>query len=248
MTGSPLLSAVGLLAFYWVLDRYTLGVLPDPFRFLGRLRKRWKLENTLRHMPHDRKARSDLAELYIERKQYAEAVTVLRPNLEAGDDDINTVFTMGVACLGAGHVPQGEKLLAHALELQPHFRSGEIYLAQGRFRLERQDFAGAKQALEEVLHLRKGSIEGRVLLSRALEGLKDDGAAALMRDQAWEEYVAAPGFQRRRERRWAWRARPSRPLIYLALAVGGVWLLVLGMKQLDLSGGMQRDEYYDSSD
>jgi tetratricopeptide (TPR) repeat protein len=246
MTGSPLLSAVGLLIFYWLLDRYTLGVLPDPFRFLSRLRKRWKLENTLQHMPHDRKTRGDLAEIYIERKQYAEAVTVLRPNLEAGDDDLNTVFTMGVACLGAGHTPQGEKLLAHALELQPQFRSGEIYLALGRFRLERQDFAGAKQALEELLNLRKGSIEGRVLLSRALEGLKDDGAAALMRDQAWEEYVAAPGFQRRRERRWAWRARPSRPLIYLALAVVGFWLLVLGIRQVNPSAGMQRDEYYDS--
>ncbi|HEX8705290.1 MAG TPA: hypothetical protein VF815_41040, partial [Myxococcaceae bacterium] len=38
-------------------------------------------------------------------------------------------------------------------------------------------------------------------------------------------YVAAPGFQRRRERMWAWRARPSRPATYAAIAL---ILLVLG--------------------
>ncbi len=45
-----------------------------------------------------------------------------------------------------------------------------------------------------------------------------------MRDEAWKDYVSAPGFQRRRERGWAWRARPCRPLAYAALAA-----LVLGL-------------------
>ncbi|MBL8951276.1 MAG: hypothetical protein JNK82_10895, partial [Myxococcaceae bacterium] len=221
MTGSPIASAIGLIVFYWAIDRYTLGVLPDPFRFVSTLRKRWRLETHLTIAPHDRKARTDLAEVYLSRKQYAKAVEVLRPNLEAGDDDIATVFDMGVACLGAGHTTQGEKLLEHALEMQPDFRVGEIHLALGRWRLERGDWAGAKQALERLVSARKGTVEGRLLLSRALDGLKDDGAAALMRDQAWDEYVAAPRFQRRRERLWAWRARPSRPLMYAtALALG----------------------------
>jgi tetratricopeptide (TPR) repeat protein len=221
-TGSPVLSAIGLLIFYWVIDRYTLGVLPDPFKFINLWRKQWRLETHLQHVPHDRKARTDLGELYLQRKRYAQAVEVLRPNIEAGDDDLTTVFNMGVACLGAGHSTQGEKLLAHALEMQPDFRLGEIHLALGRFRLERGDWAGARQALEQLLQSRKGTVEGRVLLSRALEGLKDDGAAALTRDAAWSEYVAAPAFQRRRDRLWAWRARPSRPIMYavaLALAL-----------------------------
>jgi hypothetical protein len=36
--------------------------------------------------------------------------------------------------------------------------------------------------------------------------------------------VAAPGFQRRKERKWAWRARPSRPLIYLTALLAGLFL------------------------
>jgi uncharacterized protein HemY len=224
-TGSPIASAIAVIVFYWAIDRYTLGVLPDPFRFLNLWRKQWRLETHLAHVPHDRKARTDLGEIYLQRKRYAKAVEVLRPNLEAGDDDIATVYDMGVACLGAGHSTQGEKLLAHALEMQPDFRLGEIHLALGRFRLEREDFAGAKQSLEQLVHVRKGSVEGRLLLSRALEGLKDDGAAALMRDQAWAEYVAAPRFQRRRDRLWAWRARPSRPLMYAAALALALFLL-----------------------
>jgi tetratricopeptide (TPR) repeat protein len=223
LTGSPIGSAVALIVFYWAVDRYTLGILPDPFRFVQRWRKQWRLEAHLRLAPHDRKARMDLAELYVERKRYAAAVDVLRPNLEAGDDDIVTVYTMGVACLGAGHVQQGEKLLAHALEMQQDFRVGEVHLALGRYRLLRGDFAGAKAALDELVKVRKGTIEGRVLLARAMLGLKDDGAAALMRDNAWAEYVGAPRFQRRRERLWAWRARPSRPIIYASLVALGLF-------------------------
>ena len=247
VTGSPIASAIGLFLFYWAIDRYTLGVLPDPFRFLNTLRKKWRLETHLKHVPHDRKARTDLAEIYVSRKQYAKAVELLRPNLEAGDDDIASVFDMGVACLGAGHTQQGEKLLAHALEMQADFRVGEIHLALGRFRLLRGDFAGARQALEQLVQARKGSVEGRVLLSRALEGLKDDGAAALMRDQAWEEYVAAPRFQRRRERLWAWRARPSRPLMYataLVLALFLVGRFVLPHLASQVQDPYAGDDYY----
>src|SRR5581483_3225459 len=120
----------------------------------------------------------------------------------------------------------GEKLLAHVLESQPSFRNGEVHLALGRFRLRRRDFAGAKQALEQLLALRAGSVEGRVLLAQALAGLNEGPAAARTRAQAWAEHVAAPRFQQRRQRLWAWRARPSRPLLYaaaLALVALAAW-------------------------
>jgi tetratricopeptide (TPR) repeat protein len=245
LTGSPIGSAVALILFYWAIDRFTLGVLPDPFRFVTRWRKQWSLEHHLRLAPHDRKARMDLAELYIERRRYAAAVDVLRPNLEAGDDDIVTVYTMGVACLGAGHSQQGEKLLAHALEMQPDFRIGELHLTLGRFRLERGDFAGARAALEQLVTARKGTVEGRVLLARALLGLKDDGAAALMRDQAWAEYVGAPKFQRRRERLWAWRARPSRPILYALIAAAVMFVFAQYVApSLSSQNPPQDDTYY----
>ncbi len=200
-----------------VLDRFTLGLMPSPVRWVLRLTRESKLRRLILVNPHDRQARRELAELYVMRGSHANAVEVLKPNLEAGDDDHATLFTMGVACLGAGHAPQGEKLLAHLTELDHDFRVGEVDFALGRSRLARKDFKGAKEALERGLAIRRGSVEGRVLLASAMLGLGDDAGAALMRDQAWNEYVGAPGFQRRRERLWAWRARPSRPAIYAVL-------------------------------
>lgn len=226
LTGSPLGSAVFLIVFWLVVDRFTLGILPDPLRWVMRRRRAGQLERTLRANPHDGRARLELAGLFVDRRRYAEALALLKPNLEKGDDDPQTLFTMGVACLGAGYVEQGEKLLESVDEASPGFRVGEVELVRGRFRLERRDFAGAKAALERFVAARTGTIEGRLLLSRALDGLGDDGAGALMRDAAWEEYVGAPGFQRRQERWWAWRARPSRPLTYLLVAALALGLFI----------------------
>jgi tetratricopeptide (TPR) repeat protein len=221
LTGSPLGSAVFLLVFWFVVDRFTLGLLPDPVRWVMRRRRAAQLERTLQLNPHDGRARLELAGLYVDRRRYADAVNLLKPNLEKGDDDASTLFTMGVACLGAGYAPQGEALLEKVEEIHPGFRVHEVELARGRFRLARKDFAGAKEALERFVQKRSGTIEGRVLLARSLEGLGDDGSGALMKDAAWHEYVVAPRFQRRQERFWAWRARPSRPVAYAAmLAVG----------------------------
>jgi tetratricopeptide (TPR) repeat protein len=219
ITGSPLGSALALLVFWFVTDRFTLGVLPDPLKWVLRLRREGHLKRTLLNNPHDGRARLELAQLYVERGASTAAINVLKPNLEKGEHDIQTVFTMGAACMGAKYFDQGEKLLGHAKELDPDFRVGDIDLELGKGRLAKGDYAGAKAALTELIATRKGTITGRVLLARALKGTGDDGAAALMRDEAWAEYVAAPRFQRRRERLWAWRARPSRPIIYAALLV-----------------------------
>jgi Tfp pilus assembly protein PilF len=224
LTGSPLGSAFFLIILWFVVDRFTLGVLPDPFRWLMRRRRAAALERSLRHNPHDRRARLELAELYLQRKLGRQAVDVLRSNLEHGDDDIQTVFTMGAACCLAGHDEQGEKLLRHAQEIDRDFRVGEIDLVLGEARLARGDFAGAKTALESFVKERKGTVQGRVLLARAVAAEGDDGAAALLRDEAWDEYASSPGFQRRKDRFWAWRARPSRPLIYAAILLAALAL------------------------
>ena len=81
----------------------------------------------------------------------------------------------------------------------------------GRGRLQQRKFDGAKAALETYAKHRAGTVEGRVLLARALDGLGDDASAAMMKDQAWSEFTHAPRFQRLMERLWAWRAQPLLP-------------------------------------
>jgi len=229
ITGSPIASLVILVAIWWAADRFTVGVLPDPVRALrwwGRIRR---LRRTMAVNPHDRRARLELADLLVERRRSREAVEVLHPNLEAGDDDVFTLFTMGTACAGAGYHSQAEVFLSEARKLEPGFRLGQIDLELGRMRLARKDAAGARTALEALLALRPSSVEGKVLLARAMT-LQGDGASARrLRLEAWRDYVAAPRFRRRRERLWAWRARPWRPAIYAAVAILAGLLLVHGL-------------------
>lgn len=219
VTGSPVLSALLLLAAWWLLDRATFRFFPSPVRVLRRWRRASQLQRELHTNPHDRRARLELAELWVDRRRYREAVELLRPNLEAGDDDSNTLFMMGLACLGAGHAEQGELLFKEALAVDPRFRHGVIELERGRWRLRRGDVPGAREALERFCDIRKGTVEGRVLLAEALRRGGEAGKAALVREEAWREYVAAPRFQRNTERSWAWRAKPSRPLTYAAIGL-----------------------------
>lgn len=219
LTGSPIGSAIALLVGWFLVDRFTLGVLPDPLRPVLRWRRRVHLKRVLAHNPHDGRARLELAQLLVERGEGKAAVEILRPNFDRGADDIQSVFTMAEGCLQAGYVEQGEKLFAHAEELDADFRAGELYLVRGRHRLARRDFVGAKADLETLVKLRTGTVQGRVLLAAAHRGLGDDATAVLLEDKAWEEFVVAPRFLRRAERRWAWRARPSRPATYLLVLV-----------------------------
>ncbi len=94
ITGSPLLALLIVIALWFFLDRFTLGVLPDPFRIFSRLRRQWHWERVLRVNSHDRQARYQLAETLLERGKPAQAMQMLKPNLEAGDDDKNTLFVM----------------------------------------------------------------------------------------------------------------------------------------------------------
>ncbi|MDY7226801.1 tetratricopeptide repeat protein [Hyalangium rubrum] len=220
LTGRPIVSLVLVLVGVWAVDRFTFQFLPSPLRVFGRWRRAGQLERMLLANPHDRRARYELADLRIGRGRYKDAVEVLKPNLEAGDDDVDTLFLLGVAYLGAGEVAKGELLLDEAKKLNPDYRHGAIDLERGRLRLAHGNARGAVEALESFVKGRHGTVEGRVLLAKALDKTGRDADAALMRDDAWKEYVAAPGFQRRRERMWAWRARPSRPLTYAAVALG----------------------------
>ncbi|MBX5480674.1 MAG: tetratricopeptide repeat protein [Myxococcaceae bacterium] len=219
VTGNPLLSAVILLAVWWTADRFTLGLLPDPFRLVRRSVRQSALRRTIAHNPSDRRARLELAILLLERRRYADALPLLKHNIEAGDDDAITLFSMAQACFGTGHPQQGEVLLDEVLDRDPNFRMGEVHLERARWRLARGDAKGALTSLEELLKVRPGTVEGKVLLARAHDALGDDVRAAYARRDAWADYVHSPRFQRRRDRLWAWRARPSRPLAYLAIAV-----------------------------
>lgn len=235
VTGSPLLSLLLVVAVLWAVQHYTLGVLPSPLRWVRRWQRGSELERTLQVNPHDRRSRYELADMRVGQKRYAAAVEVLKPNLEAGDEDVATLYLLGVAYLGTGDARRGELLLDEAEKLEPGYGMGAIYLERGRWRLARGELPGAIEALERFCSLRHGTVEGRVLLAQAYERSGRAAEAARAREEAWRDYVAVPAFQRRRERLWAWRARPSRPMAYGAATALVLLLLFLALRQAGVS-------------
>lgn len=218
VTGSPLLS-LGLLVVAWfVLDRFTLGILPDPLRAVLRWRRIGQLRTTLSQNPHDRAARFELADLLVAQRRFGAAVPLLKANLEEGEDDAATLLLLGQACHAIGKHAEAELLLESAAEQAPEFRHGAIPLERGRGLLQKGDAAAAKLHLQEFVTVRRSTVEGRVLLAKAHAALSEAAEAAKLREEAFREYAAAPRFQRRRDRWWAWRAKPSRPLLYVVIA------------------------------
>lgn len=232
LTGSPILSLILLVALWWLSDRFTFRLLPDPLGAASRWRRRGQLQAALADNPYDRHARYELAELLLDAGRPRDAAQVLRPNVEAGDEDVHTAFIMGAALArggGEAEAAQAERVLAVARGIEPGFRLGVIDRELGRLRLSRRDFAAAREPLERFVEARPGTVEGRWLLSQALAGLGDAAGARRLREEAWAAYATLPRFRRRHERPFAWRARPWKPLAtaLLLLLAGAVaaWLL-----------------------
>ncbi len=226
LTGSPLGALLVLVVIWWLGDRATFRVLPDPFRLFRRWRRIASLRRDLSVNPHDRRARLELSQLLVDLRRPREAVEVLRPNVEAGDDDVHTAFAMGVALARSGSHESAERYLTAARVREPAFRLGEIDLELGRVRLRRGETAGAVEALARLVAERPGTVEGRFFLARALEGQGDAVGAARVREEAWHEYAALPRFRRQHERPYAWRLRPWRPAL-VAVMVALATALVL---------------------
>lgn len=222
LTGRPIASLFAVLLVWWLADRFTFQLLPDPIRWLARWQRQAQLRRTLDANPADRRARLELAELLLARGRPAEAAALVRQNVEAGDEDLHTAFALGAALARSGVREKAEPVLAVARQLDPSFRMGEIDLELGRMRVGAGDFAGAREALERLVAARPGTVEGRWLLSRALRGLGEEQAAAEVRELGWREYQGLPRFRRRHERPFAWRLKPWRPaLVALLLLFAG---------------------------
>ncbi|HSM91556.1 MAG TPA: hypothetical protein VLT47_01650 [Anaeromyxobacteraceae bacterium] len=218
VTGNPLLAALVVLVLWFLGDRASFRLLPDPGRWFERRSRAARLRQTLDANPHDRRARSSLAELLLERGAPREAAALLRANLDAGDRDVFTLAALGTALARTGAHEEAERLLAEARRLDPEFRLGELDLVLVRMRLTLGDAAGAREPLARLVATRPGTVEGRYLLAQALDRLGEAEGAARLRDEAWGEYAHLPRFRRREERPFAWRIRPWRPAL-VALAV-----------------------------
>lgn len=217
LTGSPVAAALILLAAYAVADWYAFGFLRGLARAVAGFQRGRRLRAVLLHNPHDRKARADLGDILLSQGRHAAAIEVVKPLADADPHDLNALFMLGVACLATGRVEQGELFLSEVQQAMPDFRGGTALLELGRARVRRGS-AEAAAPLQQFLAEHPHHVEARYWLMRAHLLAGDAAAAVAERARCWKEYQTELPYQRRADRIWAWRARPSRPLAYAAAA------------------------------
>jgi tetratricopeptide (TPR) repeat protein len=219
ITGSPLASILILLVFWWAIDRFTFHILPDPIRGLLRWQRASYLQRTVAHNPSDRRARFELADILVQQRRYDAAEAMLRPIVESTEEGVPTLFLFAIASYGAKKYDQAERVMLAALDEDSEYKGGDILLELGRIRLAKGDLDGAKDMLEKFIEKRRSTVEGRVLYAKVKEKAGDKEASKRLRDEAWNEYASSPPAHQRRDRKWAWRARPQRPATYLAVGL-----------------------------
>jgi tetratricopeptide (TPR) repeat protein len=219
VTGSPLGSIVILLIVWWTIDRFTARLLPDPVRGFLRWQRVGHLERTIANNPADRRARAELADIFITQRRHQKAIDLLKPNIENPDEPTLSLYLFALASYGTKQYDQAERVLLAVQREDPDFRGGDVELELGRVRFAKNDLKGAEEALVRYLDKRRSSVEGRVLLAKVREKSGDAAGAEKLKDEAWAEYASAPPAHRRRDRIFAWQAKPARPLTYGAVAL-----------------------------
>lgn len=221
---NPLLAGLVILAVWLLADRAWFAG-PKSWRWWKQRARVTKHRARLEVNPHDRDARFGMAEHLASTGRHDEALALIQQNIDAGDDDDETLLVAGIAAWGSS-TPNGaelaEQYLAAAREKGSSFRAAAVELELGRGRLRRQQFQAAEEALRAAIDRRPGSIESHVLLAHALAGQGKTDEAQQIKKKAWQLYKESPRFQRRQDRSWAWRANPTAALRYIAVVVAVV--------------------------
>ncbi len=207
LLGNPLLALIVLLVAFWLLDRSTWRILPDPRVLFHRHNRQKRCERDIAVNPGDVDARLELAKIYLDRGRPKEALAQLasaRPRLEGVAE---ADFVEGLAHLRAGDPAAAIEPLGRSLKLDPGLHAHEALLRLAEARAASGDRAGAGEAFDRFLAEHPSSVEGRVLAARQRLAAGDRASARVHLDAALESHKGAPRFRRRLDRRWAWRAR-----------------------------------------
>ena len=207
LTGSPWTALLVVLALYLFLDYQYLGVARSAVSHIKTAGEIRELRSDVELNPHNASAQNDLGRLLILQGRAPEAVAPLERAIERLDDLDETNYYLGLAYLKTGRERDGVARIEKALAINPRFRYGEPYLRLGEHYLNNGRYQDALAMLKQQGEIHTSSVEGLYLLGETYRRMGD---AAQARD-AYERSVAAfkqsPGYRRRQERRWFWRAR-----------------------------------------
>ena len=197
--------AVGLVVLF-LLRRW----IPDPlvlFRTFGRIQV---LRRQIAANPANVTARRDLAMVYVERLRPGRALELLEEARKRFPDDAELLYLTGLAHFRKRQPEQALDPLVRAVAMDPRVRFGEPYLVAGDALTALGRHEEAVDAYEHFVERSSSSIEGHVKLALALRRTGDRKAADGALEEAFRTWAEVPGYRRRKELGWwfrAWLAR-----------------------------------------
>nr|WP_255570620.1 tetratricopeptide repeat protein [Cohnella sp. CFH 77786] len=200
--GNPFVAILVLLAVLYLLERRFIGLSPSivrPFRRRSAIAK-WRRQ--LQMSPYDVSAKSELARLLIEGRQFAQAREVLLGIQSQSEHSAEYWSDLGTCELALGRLPEGEEAMRRALSISPRVKYGQPYLRLGEA-WSKADPAKALGYLEAFKEVNSSSCEAYYRLGSLYAELgKREEAASAFRE-CRELYASLPRYMKRKERKWA---------------------------------------------
>jgi len=192
----------------WIWERWYFGgsiSVATPF-------KKSTFRRRTRHLlvlnPSNFDARVDLARDALERRRYEEARSLLEPALAKAGDVAEVPRLHGDALLGLGLFDKAALAYETALRIDPKDIESHLGAARAYFALGRND--DARREVETYRETRPGDSRGswaEAAIRAKVGGVEGRNAAGDALRTLVAEQRLKPGYARRRDRKWAVKAR-----------------------------------------
>jgi tetratricopeptide (TPR) repeat protein len=176
--------------------------LPDPIQYIrlaGRVRS---LQSQIDLNAANAVARTQLAEIWLEKRRPRRAIPLLEKALERDRASAELEYLLGLARLRAGDAEGSLAPLSQALAKDERVRYGSAYLAIGDALVATGNVEDAVEAYERYLKINTSSLEGYAKLAVARERKGDQAGARMARAHAMDTWRVLPRFQRRKQLFW----------------------------------------------
>jgi len=206
LLGNPFLAILVMLVILYVIDRRFIGLTPSfikPFRRRAAIRK---LRQQVQLSPSDRSAKHELARLLIERKQFAEAKSILMPMQDVMNDSAEYWDDLGTALAALNEREAAEAAIRNALSINPRVKYGTPYLRLASM-WAKDNPEAAIGHLESFRVIQTSSCEAYYKQAQIFQqlGRQEDERRALQ--ECTSIYRQLPRYKRRQERKWALLAK-----------------------------------------
>ena len=202
ITGNPVLAIIIVFVVIYLLDRRFIGLTPSALGPMRRQLRARTLQRDLSLNPHDTSAKLDLASIYVLRRQYHRALTLLESLPPSIAEEPEVLYEKGVCILNLTNVSQGEELILSALQKNPNLHYGDPYLKLATA-LASKDPARAMEYLSHFQAMNYSSCESEYRMGGLLARLGDRRGAKEAYRRCLETYRSLPPFRKRTERRYA---------------------------------------------